>query len=130
MSTYLLDSSVIIDTLNLKRGRASLLKNLLLGGHLLACCAINITEIYAGMHEKERKRTEDFLHSLEYHEITYEIAAYAGQLKRTWGRRGITLSLSDVTIAAIAIKHNLPLITDNRKHYPMTELSFYPLPPG
>ncbi len=128
MTTYLLDTSVIIDVLNRKGGRDVLLRKLLFEGNLLACCAINVTEVYAGMRPKERERTEEFLKSLDYYEISWDIAKQAGLLKQEWARRGITLSVSDVTIAAVALANNLILITDNIKHYPMPGLRLYPLP--
>src|ERR1017187_364800 len=49
MATLLLDTSVIIDAINGKRNRNQLLKELLYHGHLLACCPINVTEVYAGL---------------------------------------------------------------------------------
>ena len=49
MSTYLLDTNVIIDILNDKKGRRALLLDLLNQGHVLACCPINVSEIYAGL---------------------------------------------------------------------------------
>jgi hypothetical protein len=47
MATLLLDTSVIIDAINGKRNRGELLRELLHQGHLLACCPINVTEVYA-----------------------------------------------------------------------------------
>ncbi|MBI4532321.1 MAG: PIN domain-containing protein [Candidatus Melainabacteria bacterium] len=129
MASYLLDTSVIIDALNGKRGRVTLLRNLLLTGNLLCCCAINVTEVYAGMKAKERQQTELFLNSLDYYNVTREIATQAGLLKCTWAERGVTLSVSDVTVAAVAIEHGLLLLTDNVKHYPMPEVTMHPLPP-
>ena len=73
MTTYLLDTSVIIDVLNGKRGRDALLRSLLLEGDLLACCPINVTEVYAGMHPHQQRQAEDFLKSLDYYEITWQI---------------------------------------------------------
>jgi predicted nucleic acid-binding protein len=49
-------------------------------------------------------------------------------LKRDYSRKGITLAIGDVTVAAVALYHHLTLITDNAKHYPMKEVSLYPLP--
>ena len=49
MATFLLDTSVIIDAINGKRDRGQLLQRLLEQGHLLACCPINVTEVYAGL---------------------------------------------------------------------------------
>lgn len=127
-SMYLLDSDVIIDALNGKRGRNVLLEGLLREGRLLACCAINVTEVYAGVRPHEEERTGEFLDSLGYYPLTREIAREAGLLKRHWSRKGTTLSLADATIAAVALANDLPLITGNAKHYPMPELRLCPLP--
>lgn len=128
MTTYLLDTSVIIDVLNGKRNRDALLRALLSQGDLLACCAINISEVYAGMRPKEEAKTESLLQSLEYYEINWDVAKQAGLLKRDYSKKGMTLSLSDTTIAAVALEYNLTLITDNMKHYPMPQLKLHPLP--
>ena len=66
MATYLLDTSVIIDALNNKRSRHGLLLDLPRQGHLLACCPINVAEVYAGLLPKEESATEEFLRTLEY----------------------------------------------------------------
>ena len=128
MATYLLDTSVIIDALLGKRGRDALLRELLLEGHLLACCPVNVAEIYAGMRPKEEAPTAQFLKSLHYYEISWEVARKAGLLKGEYARRGFTLSLADALIAAVALTHGLPLLTDNVKHFPMKDLELYPLP--
>jgi len=49
MAVYLLDTTVIIDVLNNKRGRSALLLELAEAGHTLACCPMNVTEVYAGL---------------------------------------------------------------------------------
>ena len=128
MATYLLDTSVIIDALNGKRNRNQMLTDLLQQGHLLACCSINVTEVYAGLRSHEETRTRELLESLQYFPIVWTVARMAGLLKRDHARKGITLATTDATIAAVAIHHQLTLITDNLKHYPMKELNIYPLP--
>ena len=128
MATFLLDTSVIIDAINAKRDHGPFLKGLLEQGHLLACCSINVSEVYAGLRPKDEAVTQELLESLEYYPITWGIARLAGLLKRDYARRGVTLAPTDVTIAAVALYHHLTLITDNLKHYPMTELSLYPAP--
>jgi predicted nucleic acid-binding protein len=97
-------------------------------GHDLACCSVNITEVYAGLRVGEEPKTADFLNSLECLPVTPEIAREAGLLRRDWQKKGITLSYTDVTIAAVAINNEIPLLTDNRKHFPMPELQIFPLP--
>ena len=128
MATYLLDTSIIVDALNGKRNRSQLLGELLQHGHLLACCAINVTEVYAGLRAHEETRTRELLESLQYYPVDWSVARLAGLLKRDYTRKGITLAATDVTIAAVALHYQLTLITDNLKHYPMKELRRYPLP--
>jgi predicted nucleic acid-binding protein len=128
MAIFLLDTSVIIDALNGKKNRDQILKELLQQGRLLACCAINVTEVYAGLSPQEETRTRELLESLQFFPIIWPIARLAGLLKRDYARKGITLATTDAMIPATAIHHQLVLITDNLKHYPMKELSIYPLP--
>lgn len=128
MATYLVDTSVIIDALNNKHGRHELLLDLLKQGHLLACCPINVTEVYAGLRPKEEDATERLLQTLVYYHVTWPVARQAGLLKRDYGRKGVMLSVADATIAAVAIAHGLTLMTDNVKDFPMKELTLYPLP--
>jgi len=128
MATFLLDTCVIIDALNNKRGRPALLLDLVRSGHVLACCPINITEVYAGMRPKEEAATEGFLASLQHFPIAPPAARLAGEFKRDYARKGTTLNLGDVIIAAVAIHNALTLLTDNTKDFPMAELSLYPLP--
>ena len=94
----------------------------------MACCAINVVEVYAGVRFNEEIYTSELLQSLQYYPITWPVGRLAGLLKRDFSRKGVTLAATDVTIAAVAIYHELTLITDNLKHYPMKELTLYPLP--
>ena len=127
-ATCLLDSTVIIDAINDRNGRSDLLEGLIAEGTLLACCSINITEVHMGMRPHEATRTEGFLESLEFYPVTPEVARYAGELYQEWRRKGVTLALPDLTVAAIAIRSGLLLATDNLKDFPMSELRLYPLP--
>jgi predicted nucleic acid-binding protein len=127
-STCLLDSSVIIDVINGRNGRAELLDQLIDEGTLLACCSINITEVHMGLRSHEAAKTESFLASLEFYPVTQEIAKFAGALYRDHRRKAVTLALPDLTIAAVAITNKLQLATDNPRDFPMPELRLYPLP--
>jgi tRNA(fMet)-specific endonuclease VapC len=128
MAIVLLDSSVIFDHLNGRFGRTEFLDHLVEQGHVLACCSVNITEVYAGLRPGEEDKTGAFLNSLEYLPVTPAIARQAGLLRRDWQKKGQTLSYSDVTIAAVALGGQVPLLTGNRKHFPMPELQLIPLP--
>jgi len=84
--------------------------------------------VYAGLRPDEEIKTAAFLNSLECLPVTPQIARQAGLLRRDWQKKGQTLSYTDVTIAAVALSHQVPLLTDNRKHFPMPELQLLPLP--
>ena len=123
MADYLLDTTVIIDCLRGENEAVGFMESIASEGSLAGCCLINIIEVYAGMKDKEKSATRKLLDSLEYYQVTRELAERAGDYKRYYAKRGITLSLADVTIAAVAIGKNLILATDNPKHYPMPEIS-------
>jgi predicted nucleic acid-binding protein len=124
----LLDSSVIIDVLRGRNGRRRKLGSLVERGYLPATSSLNIAEIYAGMRSSEEPRTTAFLDTLRCYPVTKSIARLAGTLKAQWAAKGQTLSLEDMLVAATALEHNLPLVTDNRKHFQVNGLRFHSLP--
>jgi predicted nucleic acid-binding protein len=79
------------------------------------------------MRPYEELRTTELLENLEFFPVTFHAAHLAGELQREHRRKGITLATTDVMIAAVAIRNELSLLTDNVKHYPMKQLSLYPL---
>ena len=124
----LLDTTVLIDALRARNSRRELLRELVVAGHTLTTAAINVAEVYAGMRPEEERKTETFLSSLECYGMTGAIARHAGSLKSEYARKGQTLSLADMVVAATALEHGLVLMTDNRKDFPLAQLRFYDLP--
>jgi predicted nucleic acid-binding protein len=124
----LLDTSVLIDVLRLRHGRRELLAELLQLGHTMATSALNIAEVYAGMRPDEAQKTEALLSALDCYELTGTSARHAGALKQQWAKKGRTLALADMIVAAIALQRGCTLMTDNRKDFPMQELSKFDLP--
>jgi hypothetical protein len=80
MSLYLLDSGIVIDVLNGKRGRLELTDRLSGRGAILASCPTTITEVYAGLRREEGFRTDRILRSLKFFPLTWEISKLAGDL--------------------------------------------------
>lgn len=126
--TFLLDTTVLVDVLRGRNGRRELLAQLLLDGHKLTTSAINAGEVYAGVRAGEEARTTALFDRLSCVPVTCSIAQSAGALSCTWGRKGKTLALADMLVAATALEHGYTLMTDNRKDFPIAELQFYSLP--
>ena len=122
MAKYLLDTTVIIDHLRGNKKVDSHLEEIGQRGDIAGCCCINIAETYAGMREKEKEKTDRFIRSLYYFEVTMQIAKLSGELRQKYTKKGKTLATTDVIIAATAITYGLTLITKNVKHYPFPEL--------
>ena len=122
MAEYLLDTTTIIGHLRGDKTVNLYLEEIGNRGDVAGCCCINVTETYTGMKDKEKEKTDKFIESLYYFEVTKEIAELAGKLKQKHTKKGKTLATSDVIIAATAIEYGLILVTKNIKHYPFSEL--------
>ena len=126
----LLDTSVLIDALRHRHRRRELLADLVQAGHALATSALNVAEVYAEMRPDEAQGTEAFLSVLDCYELTGRSGRRAGALKQQWAKKGRTLALADMIVAAIALDRGCTLMTDNRKDFPMEELDKFNLPRG
>lgn len=94
-------------------------------GHLLACSAVNVAEIYSGMKERERPATEALLESLRCFPVSFDVARQGGELRAKFRSKGRDISLPDAIIGATAHAHNLVLVTENRKDFPMPGLKIF-----
>jgi len=88
---------------------------------------VTVAEIYSGMRPHEQRKTDEFISALAWYNTDLSLARQAGRLRFEYARRGVSLSLPDTMIAAIAIEHRLILITGNRKHFPIPDLLIHPL---
>jgi len=123
----LLDTTVLVDVLRRRNDRMTWLQELAEMGHRLTTSAMCVAEVYAGMRSGEEARTQGLLAGISCYPISMAIAERAGTIKCDWARRGRTLTLTDMMIAATTLEHGMRLVTDNRKDFPMDEIVFYPL---
>lgn len=124
MSDYLLDSGILIRHLRDYSGYPDLLDRLTDEG-VIFISAMTRLEVIRGMQDREQQKTQEVLELIETIPVTSEIADLAGNLCREWRSKGIILGSEDALIAASALSGNLPLLTTNPKHFPMTGLSVY-----
>jgi predicted nucleic acid-binding protein len=126
MTDYLLDTNVLILHFRNRPDLTALLIQWEATGDLYISVATR-TEILAGMHPHEEQRTMALLDSLISLPVDETIADRAGRLIYQYARQGIQLSFPDAQIAATALQHHLTLVTTNTQHFPMPELTLYPL---
>lgn len=119
MKNILVDTDILI---NILRGREKAREFLsaLVDEATIYCSVITIAEIFAGMKEHERKKTEALIDSLNILGVTREIAEKGGSYKSRIKSQG--LELDDCIIAASAFSRQAVLATGNVKHYPMTDI--------
>lgn len=123
--TILLDSSVIIDALRRRPAALRALQQLTRTGHMFATSVINVAEVYAGVRPEEEDRTSRFFEGCEVYPVPLETAKRAGYLRNRAARRGLTLELDDMIIAATALDLGLTLFTDNVKDFKKVDVSLY-----
>jgi predicted nucleic acid-binding protein len=128
MNLLLIDTNVLIDALKKKRGRAEYLESLPLHGFTLALCAVVLAELYTGLVRADIPRAEGMTRDFVFLSTNADLARLAGVLRRRYRDQGVSLSIPDCLIAAAAIHHNVMLVTDNQKDFPMPELQFFPIP--
>jgi predicted nucleic acid-binding protein len=127
MSTYLVDTNVLINALNGKQGHRELLRDQVAQGHRLGTCTVILAELFSGIKPADLSTIEAFASTLTWYPASPAIARRAGRLRYEYLRRGVTIGLPDLLIAATALEHGLTLLTVNRKDFPMPELALYPL---
>lgn len=121
---YLLDTDVIIWHLRGHKPTEEILKTIEID-QPIGCSVVSVFEVLAGVREKERLATLQFLAPLHKIPIDGTIAMKAADYWKEFRTKGITLGQADALIAATANIKNLTLITYNQSHYPMDDIAFY-----
>ncbi len=119
MSSYLLDTTVLIDYSKGREPARARIDAWIQGGDDLGVCAINVAEFYAGVLLPARAQWDHFFSLLHYWPITLAAARQAGLWRHEFARRGVALSTPDTLVAAVASDQRALLVTDNPKDYPM-----------
>ncbi|MGB7985735.1 MAG: type II toxin-antitoxin system VapC family toxin [Terracidiphilus sp.] len=123
--SVLLDSDIVIEVLR-ARDQAILVQwSLLATGHsTILVSPITIAEVGAGALPHELQIIAQLFAPLTCVTIDQKIGQLAGEYLRQFSKSH-NLKIADALIAASAVQNQAALWTRNRKHYPMTDLSFY-----
>lgn len=126
---WVLDSTVLIDYL---RGRPAVRRVSALddSGDQLATTAINVEEIVRGLRPAEAPAATQLFAGLEVLAVDLAAAWQAGEWRREFATRGVTLWQADCLVAAAADVHGAALVTGNPKDFPMADLEVVYWPVG
>jgi predicted nucleic acid-binding protein len=117
MPAVLIDTDVAIDFLRGEAYAQPLLASLWQEGSAVVS-VLTVYELMAGMREKEKTATRNFIDACMVEDVSPDVAMRAGELYRKYRAKGITLSSLDCLIAATALVKGYKLATRNVKHYP------------
>ncbi|KKU12072.1 MAG: hypothetical protein A2126_02300 [Candidatus Woykebacteria bacterium GWB1_45_5] len=124
MTTYLLDSNILMDFFKQKKEAVDLVTTLL-GTGGLAASILSVTELRAGWtHDQARFFLSRFYRLVKVEDINLEIAELAGKYRNEYKSKGLTIPTIDTLIAATAIINNYQLVTRNKRDFPMPEIKF------
>lgn len=123
MSGVLIDSDVAIDYLRGVQSVMQLVNKLWQSGDA-ALSVLSVYELTAGMRDKEKSSTLNFIAACTILDVTPEIALKGADMYRKYRAKGITLAPLDCLIAATALVKGFKIATRNVKHYPEPGILF------
>jgi len=125
LTSVLVDSDILIEV---SRGRnqdvLSRWKQLSGSDIPIFCSPVTVAELWHGVRRGEEEILGALFAALICIPIDAEIGRRAGEYLRQY-RKSHQVELGDALIAASASQHGLALWTRNRRHYPMTDVSFF-----
>lgn len=129
MARLVLDSTVLIDAL---RGRpaAARLAGLRRAGIEPWVCVISVEEIWRGLRPSEELVARRLFRGLRLAPLGVAEGLRAGEWRREFARRGVTLHQADCLIASAAVGIDASLATANTADFPMEELTVEDWPAG
>jgi predicted nucleic acid-binding protein len=125
----LLDTTVLVDALR-GRNAAMRVRRLRDAKEAPWICAVNIDEVLRGIRAHERDAAVRLLSGLHIAPLGRTEGTRAGDWRREYSRKGITLAQADCLIAAAAVGVGARLATGNPKDFPMSELDVEHWPVG
>jgi predicted nucleic acid-binding protein len=124
----LLDTTVLIDVLRGAPAADRILAMRL--SELPFVCAINVEEVWRGLRLSEVEDAARLIDALPLAELGHAEAKRAGEWRRDYASKGVTLSQADCLIAAAAVGVGARLATGNPKDFPMQEVAVEHWPVG
>ena len=117
---YLIDSDWIIDHLNGVETVTKRLEKYTASG--LCTSIISLAELYEGVYgsrnfEDSLDALETFLDGITVLSVDHDTCKIFGRERNKLRKQGNIIGDFDLVIASICLKHNLTLLTNNKKHF-------------
>lgn len=117
---YLIDTGWIIDHLNGVETITIKLEKLASSG--ICTSIISVAELYEGVYGSKDYNAsleilETFLEGITVLSIDHEVCKIFGRERNKLRKQGNIIGDFDILIASICLKHNLILLTNNKKHF-------------
>jgi len=125
----LLDTTVLIDALR-GRGAAERIRQLRKVNEIPWICAVNLDEVLRGARAEERESTIRVLGGMHIAPLGRQEGIRAGDWRREYAAKGVTLAQADCLIAAAAMGIGARIATGNLEDFPMPELEVEHWPAG
>jgi predicted nucleic acid-binding protein len=129
VGAILLDTTVLIDVLR-GRGAVGRLRGLRASGDTPFVCALNVEEIVRGLRPDEEAPAQKLVEGLRVASLGDVEGWRAGEWRRDFAARGVTLAQADCLVASAAVSIGGRLATGNPKDFPMPELTVEYWPAG
>jgi hypothetical protein len=94
----------------------------LLSQKQLALSVLTVAEFLAGATNQEKAMLDNILMRATLYTIDYKIAKTAAHYREVYAKKQKRVFLIDCLIAATAKVHNLTLVTNNAKDFPMKDI--------
>jgi predicted nucleic acid-binding protein len=116
--SVLLDTTVLVDHLRGVPNAGNYIADL---GAPPSCSEVSRVEVLQSARPAERRRIERLFALIAWIPIEEKVSRRAGELGQRWLRSHPGIGVTDLLIAASADLLEIPLATNNLKHFPMFE---------
>jgi predicted nucleic acid-binding protein len=130
VGSLLLDTTVVIDLLRGRSGAVARLRALRDAGDAPYISAINVEETVRGLMPDESDRVRALFAGLREAPLGSSEGWVAGEWRRDFAARGVTLSQADCLVAASAAAISGRLATGNPRDFPMDGVAVEHWPVG